>query len=179
MRDKSTTSTVVFWSHEELLGLWILQKIEAAVFGTDEEVGEAVGVPIDGGGAGVMAFDVAVTDIAFIGKQHEAVALARLAQKLGVFAVDEDVLVTVAIPVHEAEFTAATFACAAVIDVEQFAILIGKDALRWLQTVFCPWEKTEVTFVIQHHKIRETVLIPIHGNGCGAPLGQKGFAFRP
>ncbi len=117
---------------ESSVSFRVLEKIKSAILRTDEKIGQTIRVPINWRRAGVVTFDVTIADIAFLFKVDEAVLLTSLAEELGVLAVEEDVELAVAIPVHEAEFASATFARAAVIEVQQLTVMIRKDALGWL-----------------------------------------------
>ena len=117
---------------ESSVSFRVLEKIKSAILRTDEKIGQTIRVPINWRRAGVVTFDVTIADIAFFFKVDEAVLLTSLAEELGVLAVEENVELAVAIPVHEAEFAAAAFTGGAVVELQELAVGIGKDALRWL-----------------------------------------------
>ena len=96
------------YSHAFLFGVaGTAQVIEIAVLGTDQQVADAVFVPADGGGAGVVTGEIGLAEVAHVLEKPFAIALADLLPELCVVAVDENVELAVAIPVSDAELAAS------------------------------------------------------------------------
>src|SRR5581483_3995438 len=88
----------------------------------------------------------------------------------------------VAVPIDETEFAAAAFAAGAGGEVQRLIVLVAEDALGREQhefaVAFGALEEGEVAFLVEHHEVHEAIVIPIHGEGRGAPLGEQRFALR-
>ena len=138
---------------ESSVSFRVLEKIKSAILRTDEKIGQTIRVPINWRRAGVVTFDVTIADIAFFFKVDEAVLLTSLAEELGVLAVEENVELAVAIPVHEAEFAAAAFAGGSGVELQELTVLVGKDAPWGLEAARRTFEKGKVAFVVEHDEV--------------------------
>ncbi len=170
------------------------------ILGSADEVRNTIRVEIDGGGADVVAFDVGVGEEAHVGEEPFAIGGAFLAEEVGVGGVQQDVELAVLIPIHDAEFATAALACDASVEAQRlssghgdgcfhFETFFGfvsfvrsADDTLWmledeLVALLRTLEKREVAFLIEHHEVGESILVPIDSNRRGAPLREQGFAF--
>ena len=65
----------------------ILHVVEEAVFGADEEVGDAVFIPVDGGGAGGVTCEKAGVDFAHVFQDELSVFCSGVFVEVGIAAV--------------------------------------------------------------------------------------------
>lgn len=95
-----------------LVGARVLQVVEVAVFGGDEQVGDSVLVPVDDGGACGVAGELVTGDGAFVLEAEGPVGFADVAHEVDVAAVDENVDAPVAVPIGHGELASAAGPCA-------------------------------------------------------------------
>src|ERR1041384_609650 len=89
---------------------WIPQIVEPSVLRAAEEIGDAVAVEVHRRRADVVAFNVLFDEQAHVLKEPLSIGAGGLAQEVGVGRIQQDVELAVAIPVHDADFAAATLA---------------------------------------------------------------------
>src|SRR4051794_35443293 len=96
--------------------------VEMPVLGADQEVEDAVPVPVDDGGGGVVSGEDPGIEEPFVAKMEGPRITGDPAQEIHVLAVDQEVEVTVAIPVGQAKFAAAALSGPFGVEPEQAAL---------------------------------------------------------
>src|SRR5215207_8655441 len=84
-----TGATVSSW--RLLFGPRILEEVKPAIFSSAEEIGDAIAVPIYGGRAHIVSFDVSLTEPALIAHDPRTVTGVDLAEQVGVRRVDQQI----------------------------------------------------------------------------------------
>src|SRR3954470_20071381 len=102
-------------------GAGILEVVKVAVLRSKEEIGDAVVVPVDRGGAGVVPGEIQCVEIAHVLEKPLPIALTNLAPPFGIGAVYEDVERAVAIPIDQAELAASALPAGAGIEAQWLA----------------------------------------------------------
>ncbi len=81
--------------------------VEESIFGSDQQVGDTIAVPVHNGRAGGVAGESTVVDGAYFFKCVAVAAVGYVAVKEHVLMVEQQVELAVAVPVGEAEFASA------------------------------------------------------------------------
>ena len=160
----------------------LLFVVETAVFGTDEELAFSVAIEVDGAGAGAVAGDFTLGEVAGLFEDGLALELTFVAVEFGIDGVDDEVEIPVAVPVDDIDFSAAAFAGVAGVEGDEATIFVNEDPLAGKEDEgavggFFALEEGEVAFVIEDDEVVDLILVPIDDDGGGAPLGDKVFVF--
>ena len=81
--------------------------VEESIFGSDQQVGDTIAVPVHNGWAGGVAGEDTVVNRAYFFKYVTVVAVRNIAIKEYVSVVEQQVEFAVTVPVGEAEFASA------------------------------------------------------------------------
>ena len=87
---------------------WIRQVIQQAIFTTDEQIPDAIAIPIDRRRACGVARQSTIIERTLVLERHVTVLLADVAQKRDVDTVHEQVAFAIAIPIDDAQLATPT-----------------------------------------------------------------------
>ena len=72
------------------------------VFRAEHQIGDAIVIPVDGGGTGIMAGEIERVQVTHVFEQPLAIAMVDLLPAFGIVAIDQDIQAPGAFPVREA-----------------------------------------------------------------------------
>ena len=156
---------------------------ESSVFGSDDRFRDSVIVEINDGRTCRMPGEFAFAQFAAGGECPFAVNFADLSVQYRIEAVEEKIVLAVAIPIRDAELAAAAFAGDAIGPHQWAHVDLAQEyALRMLERKIPrrfseSFEPCEISFVIKHDQIRKSILVPIVHQRTGAPLRQQLLSF--